>query len=131
MAGRRLCLSPRCRGFLFYPRIAVIPYDDSRIVAEFSDEHCVPQTANTNSPVRVAREGPENFTGVIGDGDKGFVACIPFAVEVRGAKSYGSLCGVTAVCVCLFFYHKVCFGVGGHFFRLRFFGHRSVCPFRA
>ena len=64
-------------------------YDDSRIVVEFSDEQCVPQTANTNSPVRVAREGPENLTGVIGDSDEGFVACIQFAVEVRGAMSYG------------------------------------------
>ena len=91
------------QGVVFYPRVAIIPKDDSPIVAEFSDEHFGSQTSNTSSPVRVAREGSENFTGVIGDDDKGFVACRPFAVEVRGAKSYGSLCGVTAVCVCLFF----------------------------
>ena len=89
MAGRRLCLSPRCRGFLFYQRIAVIPYDDSRIVAEFSDERCVLQTANATSPVRVAREGLKDVTGVIGDVDDSFIACRPFAVEIRGAMSYG------------------------------------------
>ena len=47
------------------------------------------QTANTTSPVRVAREGPKNVTGVIGDGDDSFIACRPFAVEIRGAMSYG------------------------------------------
>ena len=74
---------------MFYPRVAVIPMDDSPIVAEYSDEHFGSQTSNTSSPVRIAREGSENFTGVIGYDDKGFVACRPFAVEVRGAERYG------------------------------------------
>ena len=89
VAGRRPCLSSRCRGFLFYPRIAVAPHDDSCIVAEFSKERRVPHDANATSPIRVAREGIKNVTSAIVDGDYSFIACAPFTVEIRGAVSYG------------------------------------------
>ena len=89
VAGRHPCLSSRCRGFLFYPRIAVAPRDDSCIVAEFSKERCVPPHAYATSPIRVAREGLKDVTCAIVDVDDSFIACAPITVEVRGAMSYG------------------------------------------
>ena len=90
VAGRHPCLSSRCRGFLFYLRIAVAPRDDSCIVAEISKERCVPPHANATSPIRVAREGLKNVTCGIVDGDDSFIACAPITVEIRGgAMSYG------------------------------------------
>ena len=89
VAGRHPCLSSRCRGFLFYPRIAVAPRDDSCVVAEISKERCVPPHANATSPVRVAREGLKDVACAIVDVDDSFIACAPITVEIRGAMSYG------------------------------------------
>ena len=89
MARRHPCLSSRCRGLLFYLRIAVAPRDDSCVVAEISKERSVPPHANATFPVRVAREGLKDVACAIVDVDDSFIDCAPITIEIKGAMSYG------------------------------------------